>query len=779
MQPKRSAHGLAPDRVGNFNRAGQNSGVISQGRQNAPEQDKSHQRQDKDQWVPKGIWAGFEARHSRQSSASAAPPRPHFGRMVARNCTSYSDPMRAFIGFLLVLMSAVSAFAEMLPRDRIEPFVVPPYALGEPLNDVGVWSLLNSGGAEAGYVFETQPMAPLPGFSGAPINMLVMLDLQGTFIDVRLISHNEPIFVSGLGEAPLIKFFEQYRGHSINEPLVVGTPYGAGGSGSDLVYLDGVTKATASVRIAHESLLAAALQVAREKMQGISAAPPAYPNPDLDEVLTWADLVDQGVARNLKVTNAEVDAAFAGTVWADDDPEAKANPDDLFLDLWVVDLGPPSVARAVLDAESHLDLQRFLSVSTSDEPILVIDAGRHGLVSADFVRNTAPDRLAAEQDGLPVQLRDADLLFTLKDDVPEGTAMILRTDRRLGFDPARDWVISAQAVREHGMFQPEIGSAHFTLQTVAPERFFLRPGTVERLAPWKEAILNRQGDLVLLAVFLVVLLIALGPGQDRLAALANYTPIRLGILAVVLGFVGWWGQGQLSIVTPLATLRTAIDGGGFAYLLYDPFSLVIWGVTALGFILWGRGLFCGWLCPFGALQEFAHHLGRLFRLPEWNVSALWDKRLKAIKYVLLFGMVVTAVVTPDRIDIVAEIEPFKTAITTVFQREWWFVAYAAFWLVLGTMMFKGFCRYVCPLGALMAIGGILRGRDWIARRAECGTPCQLCRVRCRYGAIEKSGKIDYSECFQCLDCITIHNDSAQCVPLILAAKGRQRLEAAE
>ena len=169
--------------------------------------------------------------------------------------------------------------------------IVPPFSLGEPVNDKGVWTLLNSGGAQAGFVFETEPLAPLPGFSGAPINLLVMLDLDGQFMHVRLLSHNEPIFVSGLGQAPFHKFFEQYRGHSISSSLVVGTPYGGGSAGSSLVYLDGVTKATASVRIAHESVLAATLAVAREKMQGVSTGPPAYPNPDHEEKLTWSDLV--------------------------------------------------------------------------------------------------------------------------------------------------------------------------------------------------------------------------------------------------------------------------------------------------------------------------------------------------------------------------------------------------------------------------------------------------------------------------------------------------------
>lgn len=671
-----------------------------------------------------------------------------------------------------------AAAAAPLSRDELTPLIVPPYALGENLDDRGVWGLLNSGGAEAGYVLETGNLAPLPGFSGAPINLLVMIDLEGRFLDVKLIAHNEPIFVSGLGEAPFRAFLEQYRGHSIHEPLVVGTPYGTAGGGSDLVYLDGVTKATASVRIAHESILAATLAVARERMQGIAAGPPVRPDPDVVLVLDWAALVERGLARNLRVSNAELDQAFAGTVWADDDPEADADPEAMFLDLWVVDIGPPSVARAVLTPDSLGDVDRLTQLSPDDELLLVIDAGRHGLVSDDFVRNTAPDRLSAEQDGLPVALRDADLLFETLPDVPEGRAMILRVDRRLGFDPTRDWVLTAQAVRAHGMLQPEMGSQHFSLITRSDPALFRQPETRKALPPWQEALLNRKIDLILLVGFLAVVLALVGPGMHALAAPARLTPVRLAVLAGVIGFVGWWGQGQLSIVTALAVLRAAVEGGSLAVLLYDPFSLLVWAVAILGLFLWGRGLFCGWLCPFGAMQEFAHHAGRLLRLPEWNPSARWDRRLKRVKYLALAGLVAIAFVRPDAVETAAEVEPFKTAVTTFFQREWYFVAYALFWLGLGMVTFKGFCRYLCPLGALMALGGVLRLRKWIPRRAECGTPCQLCRVRCRYGAIERSGKIDYSECFQCLDCVSIHDDKAQCVPLILAARRRSTTEAA-
>ncbi len=259
--------------------------------------------------------------------------------------------MRLLWPLLFLLCHASALMAQALDRASLQPMIVPPYALGEPVNDKGVWTLLNSGGAEAGFVFETEVLAPLPGFSGAPINLLVMLDRDGRFIDVRLIEQNEPIFVSGLGEAPFRKFLEQYRGQSINTPMVVGSPYGAEAAGSGIAYLEGVLKATASVRIAHESIMAATREVAREKMKGVTAAPPAQPDPGYDEPLDWQALVDQGIARNIRVSNAELDAAFAGTRWADDDPEPEADPAGDFLNLWLVDIGPPAIARAVLDAE--------------------------------------------------------------------------------------------------------------------------------------------------------------------------------------------------------------------------------------------------------------------------------------------------------------------------------------------------------------------------------------------------------------------------------------------
>jgi NosR/NirI family nitrous oxide reductase transcriptional regulator len=143
-----------------------------------------------------------------------------------------------------------------------------------------------------------------------------------------------------------------------------------------------------------------------------------------------------------------------------------------------------------------------------------------------------------------------------------------------------------------------------------------------------------------------------------------------------------------------------------------------------------------------------------------------------VKYVLLAVLLAAGAVSVRWSDRLVEVEPFKTAITLRFERSWPFTAWAVATAAASAVVFKSFCRYLCPLGAFVALAGRLRRWDWLARRPECGAPCQLCRNRCEYQAIEDDGRIHYAECFQCMECVAIHDDPAVCVPLVLAARGR-------
>ena len=119
-----------------------------------------------------------------------------------------------------------------------------------------------------------------------------------------------------------------------------------------------------------------------------------------------------------------------------------------------------------------------------------------------------------------------------------------------------------------------------------------------------------------------------------------------------------------------------------------------------------------------------------------------------------------------------EIEPFKTAITSKFTRAWPYVLYAAALLGVGLFSERAYCRFLCPLGGVLALLDRLHLIDLLKRRPECGNPCHLCERSCPVRAIEPTGKIVTAECFQCLDCQVEYYDDKRCPPLVRAGKLR-------
>ncbi|MDC0933841.1 4Fe-4S binding protein, partial [Arcobacteraceae bacterium] len=250
---------------------------------------------------------------------------------------------------------------------------------------------------------------------------------------------------------------------------------------------------------------------------------------------------------------------------------------------------------------------------------------------------------------------------------------------------------------------------------------------------------------------------------------------RTILLSITLFFIGWYGQGQLSIVTVLGVIKTIYNSGTVTFLLYDPFSLIVWFFVLLSLFIWGRGTFCGWLCPYGVIQEFSYYIGRFFKFPTIKVSDKLNSKLVYIKYIILAALILSVFFAPDITKYLVEIEPFKTSITFIFDRQLPYVLYAVFWIFLGMFLFKGFCRYFCPLGAFLSIAGKLRILDWLPRRKECGNPCNNCFKNCNYQAIDKKdGHINYSDCFQCLDCVEIYTDENLCKVLIKDAKNPKK-----
>lgn len=70
-----------------------------------------------------------------------------------------------------------------------------------------------------------------------------------------------------------------------------------------------------------------------------------------------------------------------------------------------------------------------------------------------------------------------------------------------------------------------------------------------------------------------------------------------------------------------------------------------------------------------------------------------------------------------------------------FLREWPFDLYAGLLLLAGLFVERFYCRYLCPLGAALAIPARMRMFEWLKRYRECAAECHVCARRCTVQAI--------------------------------------------
>jgi polyferredoxin len=277
---------------------------------------------------------------------------------------------------------------------------------------------------------------------------------------------------------------------------------------------------------------------------------------------------------------------------------------------------------------------------------------------------------------------------------------------------------------------------------------------------------------------LIVAVSALLVVQDYVAARRQrYRAIRLALLAFTLVWLGWYAGGQLSVVNVLTFAHALMGEFRWEFFLLDPVIFILWSYVAVTLLFLSRGVFCGWFCPFGALQEWLSEAARKCRVPQLRVPFLLHERLWPIKYVVFLGLFAVSLNSVSSAFVLAEVEPFKTAILLKFDRAWPFVLYAAGLLAVGLFIERFFCRYLCPLGAALAIPARLRMFEWLKRRPQCGRECSICFQRCPVQAIHPSGAINPNECVYCLNCQLQYFDDEVCPPLVAQRKRRERREA--
>jgi NosR/NirI family nitrous oxide reductase transcriptional regulator len=293
---------------------------------------------------------------------------------------------------------------------------------------------------------------------------------------------------------------------------------------------------------------------------------------------------------------------------------------------------------------------------------------------------------------------------------------------------------------------------------------------------WFHAWERKKLELVLLIIGLLILVLIL-LFQDWVVVRPRFfNYLRTAFLIYTVAFIGYYCLAQLSIINVFTFISMLTRDFNWDTLLLDPIVFVLWGFVALSILLWGRGIFCGWLCPFGAIQELMHKLARKLHIKPKEFPLMVHERLLALKYVVLIALVGLSLNSISTVVAYAEVEPFKTTISLRFQREWYFSAYAIGLILISIFNTKFYCRYICPLGALLSFSSHFKVFNWLRRRPECGSVCHTCGNDCSVGAINNKGEIDQSECHYCLECQTTYWDEHRCPVMVSERERRERHE---
>ncbi len=696
---------------------------------------------------------------------------------------SFTRLMSLFSVFTLLLLSFSShALFVSPPKDPI-PLIHEAFPKLTTISDKQgdpLLRVIKKDDTVLGYAFETDDIARIPAYSGEPVNMLVAINPEGEYVTSKVLEHHEPIILAGIPEKKLYDFSDQYVGLSVKDRIKVG-----GKPNQGYVPIDGLSGATVTVMVMNVAITKAANKAAESlgiiERQSNIIQPISTIKKGVFSPKTWLELTGDGSIRKLYLTNEAVQKAFDGTDGENVDTVPDSEKNDMFAEVYYALADIPTIGKNLFgDAEYEWQIKQL----KTGEHLIAVFGNGYSYKGSGYVRGGIFDRIQIHQNDNEVSFRDLDhnrISDLFVPDAPRFKEMsVFKVQAHHEFDPGASWQLELLVRRQTGpidsVFTSFKGGYDVLEQYVdTPEPIILPPELSLTEQVWSENLIKVNILLALIGVLLFILFF-----QDVLVKHPTFMHrLRHGFLVVTVVFIGWVWGGQLSVVNVFTFLQSLVKGFSWDLFLLDPVIFILWCAAAVTILLWGRAVYCGWLCPFGALQELINQFARYIKIPQFELPWAVHERLWAIKYLILlalFGISLDSLALAEQF---AEVEPFKTTFLLKFDREWPFILWAVLLLVVNLFNRKTFCRYLCPLGAALSVSNSVRLFDWLKRRPECGSPCKTCAKECEIQAIQPDGVINMRECHYCLDCQITYYHDGKCPPLKKMARKKRKQESTE
>ncbi len=695
--------------------------------------------------------------------------------------------------FCLLALAPVSAQTPHLPRflAEVAPNSLVPDATGfGPMrDDIPVAPVLR-GNERIGWAFITSDYVGTTGYAGKPIHTMVAIDDDARIIGLKLVEHWEPIVLIGIPESRIRDLMQDHIGLDLTI---------AAQAGGDIQELNIISGVTVTIMVIDDSIVRSGIRVARALSLG-GLAPRDAPtgprfelNPEAPVADDWFTLLGDGTVRRMSLDVGQVNAAFEAMGDPRTSRRALTEPEDArFIDMYATVASVPNIGRTLIGEREFANLENWLA--EGEHALVIGGRGLYSFKGSGYVRGGVFDRIVLIQNEQSIRFRDRDnrrLRVLDVDGAPSFNELdLFRIPAEYGFDPTEPWRLQLLVSRDVAALERVFTT--FDLGFQMPRLYLTEIAAPQAALPDlhdREAELaaqralieriwwDRRGEIAGLVIMLGVLTAAFF-FQMFLTRSARATYwFRMGFLSSTLVFLGWYAAAQLSVVNILALVESLREGFSWQAFMLDPLTFILWWAVAAALIFWGRGAYCGWLCPFGALQELTNQIARFSKVPQLTLPWGLHERLWPVKYIIFLALFAATLASVPWASSLNEIEPFKTAIVLKFDRAWPFVTFALVLLGIGLFIERFYCRYLCPLGAALAIPARIRMFDWLKRYPECGTPCQTCANECFVQAIHPTGEINPNECLNCMNCQVLYQSETKCPVVIRKLKRRESVKA--